>query len=77
MTEQAPAHETPTDELTALLTEAFAGEIRAMAGLLLSKTGRQTFGATEFQLRDLVHRLGAKALETALGQKKTATTAPR
>jgi hypothetical protein len=34
------------------------------------------FGQPEFQLRDLLHRLGADALQTALAEKKTAITAP-
>jgi hypothetical protein len=33
-----------------------------------------TLGATEFQLRDLVHRLGAKALQTAAQQRKKGGT---
>ncbi len=32
------------------------------------------FGQPEFDLRDLLHRAGADALQLALGQKKTATT---
>jgi hypothetical protein len=42
--------------------------------LLASKPDDQLFGATEFQLRDLVHRLGAKALQTAAQQRKKGGT---
>jgi hypothetical protein len=41
-----------------------------MARLLVSKDTRHTFGQTELQLRDILHRAGAKALETSLVQKK-------
>jgi hypothetical protein len=45
--------------------------------LLAAKPDGQLLGATEFQVRDAVHKLGAKALETALqGRKKGVTTAP-
>jgi len=52
-------------------------DLRAIAELLATKPDHQLFGATEFQLRDLVHRLGAKALQTAAQQrKKGGTQAP-
>ena len=52
-------------------------ELLALARLLASKADGEIFGATEFQVRDAVHRIGAKALEAALdGRKKGGTTAP-
>jgi hypothetical protein len=52
-------------------------ELMALARLLASKADGDIFGATEFQVRDAVHRIGAKAIETALqGRKKGGTTAP-
>jgi len=45
-------------------------EIEQMARLLASKRDSQLLGQTEFELRDLVHGLGAKALEIALRQKR-------
>lgn len=49
-------------------------ELVTMARLLVSKPEHEIFGDTEFELRDLVLKLGAKALEEHLRQKKTATT---
>jgi CHAD domain-containing protein len=49
-------------------------DLRAMAELLASKSDEQLFGSTEFQLRDLVHRLGAGALQTAVEQRKKGGT---
>jgi hypothetical protein len=50
-------------------------ELVAMARLLVSTPEHETFGDTEFTLRDLVLKVGAKALEEHLRQKKMATTA--
>jgi hypothetical protein len=48
-----------------------------IAQLLASKPDGQIFGATEYQVRDLTHRIGAKAIEAALeGRKKGGTSAP-
>jgi hypothetical protein len=49
-------------------------EILQMARLLVSKPDREIFGDTEFELRDMVLKVGAKAIEEHLRQKKTATT---
>jgi hypothetical protein len=50
-------------------------DILALARLLVSKRQSEIFGATEFQARDIVHRLAAKAFEVHLAEKKTATSA--
>ena len=47
-------------------------EVVQMARLLVSKPDREVFGDTEFELRDLVLKVGAKALQERLRQKKTA-----
>jgi hypothetical protein len=62
--------EAQAQELATRVTEAIAADVLQMARLLVSKDTRHTFGKTEFQLRDLVHKAGAKALETSLAQKK-------
>jgi hypothetical protein len=49
-------------------------DLRAIAELLASKPDNQLFGSTEFQLRDLVHRLGTQALQTAAKQRKKGAT---
>jgi hypothetical protein len=68
--------EAQAQELAALITEAIASDVLGMARLLVGKDTRHAFGQTEFQLRDIVHRAGAKALEASLSQKKTGTTGP-
>ena len=48
-----------------------------IAQVLASKADGQLLGATEYEVRDLVHRTGAKAIQAALdGRKKGATAGP-
>ena len=50
-------------------------DLQAIAELLSSKPDHQLFGGdTELQLRNLAHRLGAKALQTAAQQRKKGGT---
>ncbi len=58
------------EELYESLRAAADKDLRAMAELLASKPDSKLFGETEFQLRDIVHRVGAKALEAAAEQRK-------
>ena len=61
---------------TALLRAAEA-DLRELAELLATSDDRTTFGATEFVVRDIALRVGAKAVEAALaGRKKGGTTGP-
>lgn len=61
--------------LAARIRHAVDGDILQLARLLVSKPEHETFGQTEFEVRDLVHHLGATAMQTHLDQKKTATAA--
>jgi hypothetical protein len=58
------------EELYESVRAAADKDLRAIAELLASKPDSQLFGETEFQLRDIVHRVGAKALEAAAEQRK-------
>jgi hypothetical protein len=52
-------------------------ELRRIARLLASKPDAQLFGTTEHQVRDLVHEVGAKAMQAAAaGRKKGGTRGP-
>ena len=60
------------------LRQAADADIRGLAELLASKPDRQLLGQTEYEVRDAVHKIGAKAFETALDErKKGATKGPR
>ncbi len=52
-------------------------EVAALAQLLVAKGDKDLFGQTEFEVRDLVLRIGAKAYEEHLREKKMATKDPQ
>lgn len=62
------------DRIHAAMLHAAAGDLRELAELLASKDDSNTFGATEFAVRDIVLRVGAKAVETALAERKKGGT---
>ncbi len=70
------AEETEAQQLVQRIHQAVDSEITELAKLLLSKPTKELFGQTEFQVRDLVLRIGAKVYEEHLREKKTATKAP-
>ena len=62
--------------LHAGMMAAIGDDLAALSALLATKTDATLFGDTEFQVRDLVHAIGAKAIQAAAdAQKKRATTA--
>lgn len=67
--------EAQAQELAARIRRRADDELLALARLLVSKPDRELFGETEFQIRDLVHRIGAQAIEER-SKKRTATSAP-
>ncbi len=72
-----PEQKAESDRIFAALQETAVDDLRALADLLATKDDSNTFGATEYTVRDIALRIGAKALERALaGRKKGGTTAP-
>jgi hypothetical protein len=72
----SPDQRADADRILAALVSAAATDLRELADLLATKDDRTMFGATEFAVRDIVLRIGAKAIEGALaGRKKGGTTA--
>jgi hypothetical protein len=69
------AQEAEARQLADAIAAAAATEFLEMARALVA-SGSSPFGKTEFTIRDLVLRVGAKALEQHLAQKKTATRGP-
>jgi len=73
----SPEQEAQAQRLFDLLQHPFLDEARRLARLLAAKPDAQLLGPTEFEVRDAVHRLGARALEAALDErKKGGTRAP-
>ncbi len=56
------------------LRQASDDEQWQMAQLLASKPDGQLLGPTEFQVRDLTHKIGAKAIQAALDERKKGGT---
>lgn len=69
-----PEQQAEADRIYAALLAAAAADLRALADQLATTTDATIFGDNEFTLRDVVHRVGAKAIEIALeGRKKGGT----
>ncbi len=70
----SPEQEAAAQRLAAVLLEKAKEETLRIARLLVSKRDDELLGATEFEVRDRVHRLGAQAIETALNERKKGAT---
>jgi hypothetical protein len=71
-----PEQEAQAQQLLADLKALTEPELLQIARTLVAPPDGSPFGQAEFDLRDVAHRLVAKALQHALGQKKTATRVP-
>jgi hypothetical protein len=63
--------------LAQAIREAIDDEIKELASNLACTDDAHLFGANEFKIRAIAHRIAAKAFEERLAGKKTATRAPR
>jgi hypothetical protein len=71
-----PEQEAEAQRIFATLRETTDADLLALARLLASKGDGEVFGRTEFEVRDRVHAIGAKAIATTLaGRKKGGTGA--
>ena len=61
--------EAEAERIERILLDAMRDDVRQMARLMASKKDRELFGKTEFEVRDMAHRMGAKALETAAAER--------
>ena len=68
-----PEQEAEAEMLAERIRKAAGDEFLQMARLLVSKKSSEIFGATEFQVRDILVKVGAKVYEEYLREKKTAT----
>jgi hypothetical protein len=62
--------------LAQAIRQATEAEIDELARTLVATDDTHPFGQTEFTVRDLAHRIAAKALTQHLARKKTATPGP-
>jgi hypothetical protein len=76
-TSLSPEQEAEAERIFAVLQAGTQQDLRALARLLASKPDRELLGKTEFEVRDRVHQIGAKAIETALSERKKGGTSGR
>jgi hypothetical protein len=69
--------EQEAQRVSKIFQEKLAGDLLQLARLLVSKKDSEIFGATEFEVRDRIHELGAKAVETVLEERKKGGTKGR
>ena len=72
-----PEQEAEAQRLADIIAAKAKEEALQMARLLVSKPDHQLLGATEFEIRERVHKIGACAIETAVNQRKKGGTKGR
>jgi hypothetical protein len=66
----SPEQAKRAEQIFQSLRQETEADLRGLAELLASKEDGQILGATEFEVRDRVHKIGAKAIEAALNGRK-------
>ena len=72
-----PEKRAEIEVLERAIREAIDAEISELAESLATTDDAHLFGANEFKIRAIAHRIAAKAVERRLAGEKTDTTAPR
>jgi hypothetical protein len=72
-----PEQQAEAERIHSALVAATAADLRLLAEQLASTTDRTIFGDNEFTVRDIVLGIGAKAIETALEERKKGGTTGR
>ena len=73
----SPEQADRAERLFQSLRQATEADLRGLAELLACKEDSQLLGPAEFEVRDRVHKIGAKAIETAVHQRKKRGTGGR
>lgn len=66
----SPEQAKRAEQIFQSLRQETEADLRGIAELLAGKEDGQILGATEFEVRDRVHKIGAKAIEAALNERK-------
>jgi hypothetical protein len=72
-----PEQEADAQRLAEIFYQKSKDDLLQMARLMVSKKDQELLGATEFEIRERVHKLGAFAIETAVNQRKKGGTPGR
>ena len=73
----SPERAERAEQIFESLRQATEADLRGLAELLACKEDSQLLGPTEFEVRDRVHEIGAKAIEAAMDQRKGGATKGR
>jgi hypothetical protein len=65
-----PEQEAHAQELAKTVFKTLEGDVLKMTRLLASKPDPQVLGTTEFQIRDIVHEIGAKTIQAELDARQ-------
>jgi 16S rRNA C1402 N4-methylase RsmH len=69
-----PEQAAEADRLFQHLRPVVEAELRQLTRLLASKADDKLLGGAEFEVRDRVHTIGARAIEAALNERKKGAT---
>lgn len=72
-----PEQEAHAQDLAKVVLKAMEQDVLQMTRLLASKPDHQVLGQTEFQVRDIVHQIGAKAIQAELDARQKKATEDR
>ena len=72
-----PQKDAEIQDLAQSIREAIDAEINDLAANLAATDDAHLFGANEFKIRAIAHKIAARAVERHLAGKKTATKGPR
>jgi hypothetical protein len=72
-----PEQEAHAQEMAQTLLKAVEGDLLQMTRLLASRPDHQVLGQTEFQIRDIVHEIGAKTIRAELEARPKKVTKDR
>jgi hypothetical protein len=73
----SPEKDAEIQDLARTIREAVDAEIDELVANLAGTDDAHLFGANEFTIRAIAHKIAAKALERRLAGKKTDTPGPR
>jgi hypothetical protein len=65
-----PDQEAHAQELAKTVLKTLEADVLKMTRLLASKPDSQVLGKTEFQIRDIVHEIGAKTIQAELDARQ-------
>jgi hypothetical protein len=72
-----PEQEADAQRVADIVVQRTQDEALQMARLMFSKPDGELLGATEFEIRERVHKIGALLIETAVNQRKKGGTQGR